>query len=82
MSSVCKLQKIATKCEKMRKSRKNAKNREKLAKKCEKSRKKLVKSGNLWDDRQVMGCQVIGGCTVKSTAGGRNRVFKGVEKMG
>ena len=60
------------------KVRKNAKS----AQKCEKSRKKLVKSGNLWDDRQVMGCQVIGGCTVKSTAGGRNRVFKGVEKWG
>ena len=85
VSNVCKLRKIAKKREKMQKSRINAKNRgkkRKNAKKCEKSRKKLVKSGKLWGDRQVMGWQVMGGCTVKSTARGRNRVFKGVEKMG
>ena len=59
-----------------------AKNRKKSAQKCEKSRenaknreKSLLKSGNLWDDRQVMGWQVMGGCTVKSTAWGRNRTF-------
>ena len=73
---------VCAKCQKNRdKARKNAK----IAEKCEKSRRKCEKarkyaksrekSGNLWDDRQVMGWQVIGGCTVKLAACGRHRTF-------
>ena len=52
VSSVCKLQKIATKCEKMQKSWENAKNREKMRKSAKKMRKVAKKASK---KRHLMG---------------------------
>ena len=39
-------------------------------------------NGKLWDDRQVMGWQVMGGCTVNSTVWGTIGDIKGIRKNG